>query len=1043
MSPLLRPDFGPLPRGLRRGFVIGFTVSALLVLAITGFAMLELQRARRVEREEGLHERMVYTVGAFEAALERKAGALRGYLITGEPQFLDRASAARRDFRARLDWLRRVAASGASRALVDRLNASERAYEVAWERHLAGGALSRADNVRFFNEQVTPRHEAVLRDLRELSREESAALDRTHRSSERKFLRTGLAVLATGGGALLLTLMITGLLARRLASLYATEQTERQRAEDAAQALARSETQFRGVFEGSLDALVIADDSGNLVDANPAACDLFGLPSCADLQGRSIGEFAVTDYPFDRTWEEFRRLGVARGEFRLRRPDGSLRDTEFSATADIQPGRHLSALRDVTERKRTEQALLESQGRFRTVADAAPVLFWMSNPDGERHFFNKGWLDFTGRSTEQEMGDGWRVGVHPDDAPDYFAAYRSALGERRAFQSELRLRRADGAFRWVLDTAAPLPGAGDGFGGLIGSCIDVTDRRETEQAIRDSESRKAAIFNSALDAIVTIDGSGRVLEFNPAAEAVFGYTREEVLGREMAELIIPPALREAHRAGMESHLTAGGGPVLGRRIEMPAMRRDGTEFPVELSILRLPGDGPPVFTGFLRDITEPRRAEAERVNLLQLERKARAAAEAAEGRSAFLAEASAVLASSLDYETTLKRVAKLAVPRIADWCVVDMLSESRDLQPLAVSHVDHNKVELVYEIWRRFPRSPDADAGPARVVRTGRSEITEQISEEMLRRVSRGEEHFQMVRQLDLASSICVPLEARGQILGALTFAYEAGGRRYVSDDLAFAESLAHRASLAIDNARLLRQARDAVRLRDEFLSIASHELKTPVTTLQLQIQSLLRRASGEDGQAILPRLSTAQRQVERLHKLIERLLDISRLTAGRLELDLESVDLQSLVQEVVARFDEELQRAGCRVTLRGVAPAIGRWDRSRLDQVVTNLLSNAIKYGSGKPIVITLDGDEGVARLEIRDEGIGIAAESLPRIFERFERAVSERHYAGLGLGLWIVRQIVEALGGSVRAVSVPGEGSTFAVELPRNPPPQHALGP
>lgn len=911
MSLLSGPLSGPGPRGLRRGFVIGFALSAVLVLGITGYASWELRRAQRLEREEVQHDRLMYTVGALAAAFERKAAALRGHVLTDEPRFLEQAALARREFHDRIAWLRRVPGGAVDRSLLDRLETSEGVHREAWRRYLAGGR-SREDNVRFFREEIAPRHFAVLADVGAITRHATAILEEKHRSAERQFFRTAIAFLATGGGALLLTLVFTGILARRLARLYETEQAERQRAEDTAEALKRRENELRAVFEGSLDPMVIADDTGRFVEANPAACELFGVP-CEQLLGRSIDEFAQAGYPFEESWKEFRALGAARGEFRLRRADGSLRETEFSATADVRPGRHLSALRDVTERKQAEAAL------------------------------------------------------------------------------------------------------------------------------RESESRKTAIFSSALDAIITIDASGRVLEFNPAAEAVFGYAREEAVGREMAELIIPPALRASHREGLRRLLGGGEGVVLGRRLEMPAVRRDGTEFPVELSILRLPGEGSPVFTGFLRDITERRQAEAERTNLLNLERKARAAAEAAEGRSAFLAEASALLAASMDWETTLKRVSRLAVPRIADWCVVDIL-ENGVLAPLSVSHVDQSQVELVHEIWRRFPRDQHAEAGPAHVARTGRSELIEQVSDELLRRVSRNEEHFEMVRRLRLGSSVCVPLEARGQILGALTFACEAGGRRYGPDDVAFAESLANRASLAIDNARLFRQAHEAIRLRDEFLSIASHELKTPVTTLRLQIESLMRHLPPEAEDATGPRLSTTRRQVDRLQKLIERLLDISRLTGGRLELDLEPVNLDLVVREVVGRFDEELRHAGCRVTVRGTDPLSGRWDRSRLDQVVTNLLSNAIKYGSGQPIEITLNGDERTARLEVRDHGIGIPTDKLPRIFERFERAVSERHYGGLGLGLWIVRQIVDAFGGSVRALSAPGEGSTFIVDLPRTPPDRDA---
>ncbi|MFN2387880.1 MAG: PAS domain S-box protein [Thermoanaerobaculia bacterium] len=901
------PRADPAPRGLRRGFVGGFALSAILVLLITGFSIFELRRAQRLEQKGIQHDQLFQALGQLGAAFERKSAMLRGYLLTGDAKYLEGSIAARKDFLQGVDWVEGVTTDPVADRLIARLRTSEAAHQREWSRQLETlTAFPPADADRILALIAGPR-DALARDVREVTEYETRQMEQEHRSEERRFFRTALIVLTSGGAALLLTLVLTGMLARRLTSLYEQEQGARRRAEETAAALERQGRELRAIFEGSLDPMIIADDEGRLVDVNPAAADLFGVPR-ERLTGRSIGEFAETDYPFEETWKGFREVGSARGEFRLRRADGSLRETEFAATADVRPGRHLSALRDVTERKQAEEAL------------------------------------------------------------------------------------------------------------------------------RDSESRTRTILASALDAIITIDDSGRVLEFNPAAERVFGYSHAEALGREMAELIIPPALRQSHRDGMRRYLAGGEGPVLGRRLEMPAMRRDGTEFPVELSILRLPGEGRPVFTGFLRDITQQQQAEAGRANLLALERKARAAAEQSESKSAFLVEASTLLASSMDWETTLKRVSRLSVPRIADWCVVDILEDGA-LEPLAVSHVDQSQVELVYEIWRRFPRDQHAEAGPARVARTGRSELSEQISDELLRRVSRSEEHYELVRRLRLGSSVCVPLEVRGQILGTLTFAYEAGGRRYGPDDVAFAESLASRASLAIDNARLFRQAHDAIRLRDEFLSIASHELKTPITTLKLQAQSLLRR-SGPDADAAAPRLLTLQRQIERLHNLVDKLLDISRLTAGRLELELEPVDLEALVAEVMDRFEEELRRTGCEVVVRGEGSSLGRWDRSRLDQVVTNLISNAIKYGSGKPILVTMDGDERTARLEVRDHGIGIAPENLGRIFQRFERAVSERHYGGLGLGLWIVSEIVDALGGSVHATSTPGEGAAFVVELPREPP-------
>ena len=571
--------------------------------------------------------------------------------------------------------------------------------------------------------------------------------------------------------------------------------------------------------------------------------------------------------------------------------------------------------------------------------------------------------------------------------------------------------------------------------------LEHRERRRAEAAgtaLAESEERKSAILASALDAVITIDQDGRVTEFNPAAERIFGFTAAEAADREMAELLVPPRLRAQHREGMARYRKTGEGPVLGQRIEMPALRRDGSEVSIELAIRPIRAGRETLFTAFIRDITDRKQAEEERAQILERERAARGQAEAAEARSSFLAETSEVLGSSLDYRTTLSSVAQLAAPKIADWCFIDMLEEG-DFRRVAVAHRWPEHDALARDLQERHLLDPDAKTGPPHVLRTGQAELLADVPDEFFREIAHSPEDYALLAQMGIRSYMCVPMRARGEILGLLTFLSTEPERRYTSDDLRLAQELARRAGVAIDNARLYRDAREAIDLRDEFLSIASHELKTPIATLQLQIQSLMRRvrasSDASEAEKLLPRLGTAERQVDRLTRLVNNLLDISRITAGRFDLEREIVDLEAVVREVLTRSAEELERAGCVASFSVEGPHIGLWDRTRIEQIFTNLLSNAAKYGARRPIEVVLTGDPDTSRLAVRDHGIGIAPEHQARIFDRFERAVSVRHYGGLGLGLWIVRQIVEALGGRISVESRPGEGSTFTVELPRQP--------
>jgi signal transduction histidine kinase len=245
--------------------------------------------------------------------------------------------------------------------------------------------------------------------------------------------------------------------------------------------------------------------------------------------------------------------------------------------------------------------------------------------------------------------------------------------------------------------------------------------------------------------------------------------------------------------------------------------------------------------------------------------------------------------------------------------------------------------------------------------------------------------------------------------------------------------AIEERARSAEAERRLVDELERAVRARDDFVAVAGHELKTPLTTLGLQIARLERARDRETG---ADAIDAAQRMVARLGRMIEDLLDVTRIRTGRLTLTIEEVDLSAIAVEVAGRFRDDRKRTGGPIEVATPGPVVGSWDRTRIEQIVTNLVSNAVKYGARNPIEVRIEREGARARLRVRDRGIGIEPEQQARIFERFERAVSGKHYGGLGLGLWIVRQIVDALGGTIAVDSTPGEGAQFTVELPLRPP-------
>jgi PAS domain S-box-containing protein len=578
---------------------------------------------------------------------------------------------------------------------------------------------------------------------------------------------------------------------------------------------------------------------------------------------------------------ERRILGVVEFFFpEVREPDPDL--TNILTAIGRQIGQFI-------DRRRTLGALRESESRFRLMADGAPVLLWVADPAGFLTYVNRGWLDFTGRTLDQEVGTGWTEGVHPDDLAHLLDARMHSLATREPYETEYRLRRHDGTYRWLLDTGSPRLEPGGAFAGYIGSCIDIHDRKQAEQD--------------------------------------------------------------------------------------------------------------------------------------QL----------------FLSEATRILASSLDYHTTLTSVAQLAVPAVADWCVIHMVDEHQMPRQEALAHIAPEKVAWAQALQSDYPIDMESPTGLPWVLRTAQPLVYPLITDEQLQEAAVDERHLEILRSVGFTSAMIVPIVARERALGAITFVSAEQGRQYGDPELGLAQHLARRAAVAIDNARLYSEAQDASHARDQFLAVAAHELRSPLTSMKGFAQLLLRRAARTDSQPewIRP-LQTIDSQINRVTDLVNRLLDVSRIQEKRLQIQTAPDDLLEIINIAV----NEAQMATEQHVITYVGPQepmLADVDRTRIAQVLSNLLSNAIRYSpDGTPVTVDAQSNDDEIVILVSDEGPGLPAESRERLFDRYFRGDGALNSTaeGLGLGLYVAHGIVAAHGGRMWVQSEPGQGATFFFAIPRDQP-------
>jgi PAS domain S-box-containing protein len=525
-----------------------------------------------------------------------------------------------------------------------------------------------------------------------------------------------------------------------------------------------------------------------------------------------------------------------------------------------------------------------------------------------------------------------------------------------------------------------------------------------------TEQRLRALVGQAPSIFFVLDLQGRVMMAEGRLLRALGRRAPADVGSSIFDLFgdVGWVLDGVRRAQGGRTVTTRG-EVDGRWYEARfAPVRDGSNHVVEV-------------VGLASDATELHQAEAE-----QRQQASRLAA---------LAEASRVFAGGLDWTATLDTVTRRLSELIGDSALIRMVSDDGAwLELVASYHPDPKRAALRHQVLLNSPQRV-GEGLTGRVLRTGKVLRVAHLTPEMIH----GEMKPEYWPFLDGVSSLLIaPLIHRRQVLGHISLMRDTGRPPYTADDEALMEDLAHRAAQAIENARLYGQAQAAVVARDEFLSIASHELRTPLTALRLALDNL-RRVTARETQgppsAQMERvLAASERAGQRLENLVEALLDVSRIHMGRLELDVEAIDLATVVGEAVSAIDDELRQSGSAVTVHG-QPTPGHWDRLRLGQVVVNLLSNAVKYGAGKPIEVSFGARGDRAWLVVRDHGIGVDPSDQRHIFERFERAVSSQNYGGLGLGLYIVKRILEAHGGTVHVESTLGDGAAFHLELPLRP--------
>jgi PAS domain S-box-containing protein len=680
---------------------------------------------------------------------------------------------------------------------------------------------------------------------------------------------------------------------------------------------------------------------------------------------------------------------------------------------------------------RARREFQESEGGFRDLVDDLDAIVWEADAETRQ-------VTYVSRRAEQLLGyplERWRSEpgfwdslIHPEDREATLRQYRQAMRDGRDYQSEYRVTAVDGRIIWLRDIVHVKEAGESRAKRLRGFMVNISRQREAEHERESLVQRlltEQALFHEVVeqmpDAVVIVEApSGRILLANSEAERLAGVrlnlltTLDHYASFQMLRVGDQPyGLSEwpIYRAINHGEVVKGE--------EMLVVRPDGSRRAIIASAVPVRDGKGAIVAGVVAfsDMTARKHADLAR---------------------RLLADAGSTLGNTLEPGGAVQGLASLAAVELADWCAVFLPEDDGALRCAALGLRDIGKAYLRPQLERLLPQPGGVPFHASSVLASGQSRLFTTVGPDAFEAGAVRPELMRISRELGAESAMTVPLTAHGKTLGVVVYGSARSDRRYDRDDLALAQELAHRAALALDNAKLYGEAQGAIRHREEFLSIAAHELKTPLAGLQLALETLVSHVGRPeiDVDAVRARVAAGQRQLTRLDRLIDDLLDVSTIRAGRMQLAAQSMDLVDAVRAVVARFSDELRAKSVDVLIHAPAPVRGRWDPARIEQVITNLLSNAIKYGARKPIHIVVQDTGRGALLRVEDQGMGITPAVAQRLFRPFERGVAPGHYGGLGLGLYITAQIVLAHGGSIAVEPPTREGATLTVELPREGP-------